>query len=149
MPRPRATLTPNAIPAADLIYAVNELIARGKTSAAEVRAFATAREGRIAELRRELAHLEGGGANGAAVVHRGPDRPPKSATAATAAKSVSTPKRAFTTTPKVIAARKLQGQYLGRLKKLAGSDRARVKAIVKKEGVAAAVAAANKILGAG
>ena len=50
-------------------------------------------------------------------------------------------------TPKARAARKIQGQYLGRLRKLKGADRARVKAVAKKESVAAAVKLANRMLG--
>jgi hypothetical protein len=43
------------------------------------------------------------------------------------------------TTPKVLRARKLQGQYLGALKSLTGVDRARVKQTAKEKGVAEAV----------
>ena len=48
-------------------------------------------------------------------------------------------KKAAKATPKVARARKLQGQYLGALKSLKGADRAKVKAIAKDKGVAAAV----------
>jgi hypothetical protein len=66
-------------------------------------------------------------------VKRGPGRPPKLAAARaklTAAKKAS---------PKVTRARKLQGQYLGALKSLTGANRAKVKAVAKEKGVAAAV----------
>jgi hypothetical protein len=46
----------------------------------------------------------------------------------------------------VSPARRLQGQYLGRLRALKGANRARVKAIAKQKGVATAVKEANKIL---
>lgn len=151
MPRSRATLTPNTIPETDLVYAVNELIARGKTTAAEVHALATGRSSRIADLRREIAVLERGGANGAAVVRRGPGRPPKRVAVAPAAKPVAKPttkpKRAFTMTPKALAARKRQGQYIGLLNKLKGTDRAKVKAIAKNDGVAKAIGLAEKMVG--
>ncbi|HEX7500397.1 MAG TPA: hypothetical protein VF524_08835, partial [Polyangia bacterium] len=42
-------------------------------------------------------------------------------------------------TPKVMKARKLQGQYLGCLKSLQGADRAKVKQIANEKGVAEAV----------
>lgn len=42
-------------------------------------------------------------------------------------------------TPKVKRARKLQGQYLGALKSLAGADRAKVKQMAAEKGVAEAV----------
>jgi hypothetical protein len=56
---------------------------------------------------------------------------------ATAAKSAA--KKSKKASPKVARARKLQGQYLGALKSLTGANRARVKAVAKKKGVAAAV----------
>ena len=39
-------------------------------------------------------------------------------------------------TPKLVRARKLQGQYMGALKSLKGADRAKVKAVAKDKGVA-------------
>jgi hypothetical protein len=48
-------------------------------------------------------------------------------------------KKAKNATPKVLRARKLQGQYLGALKSLTGGDRARVKQTAKEKGVAEAV----------
>ena len=48
-------------------------------------------------------------------------------------------KKASEATPKVARARKLQGQYMGALKSLKGADRAKVKAVAKERGVAAAV----------
>jgi hypothetical protein len=49
-------------------------------------------------------------------------------------------------TPILIAARKLQGRYLGSLKKLDGKKREQVKAEVKKTGVVGAVKLADKLL---
>jgi hypothetical protein len=57
---------------------------------------------------------------------------------ATAAKPASA-KKAKRATPKIARARKLQGQYLGALRSLKGSDRAKVKAVAKEKGVGAAV----------
>ena len=48
-------------------------------------------------------------------------------------------KKAKKVTPKVARGRKLQGQYLGALKSLAGADRAKVKQMAKEKGVAEAV----------
>jgi hypothetical protein len=48
-------------------------------------------------------------------------------------------KKAKKASPKVARARKLQGQYLGALKSLAGADRAKVKQVAKEKGVADAV----------
>ena len=55
-----------------------------------------------------------------------------------AAKPV-TAKKSKPMTPKVMRARKLQGQYLGALKSLVGAERARVKQTAKDKGVAEAV----------
>jgi hypothetical protein len=55
------------------------------------------------------------------------------------------PKKAKRVTPKVKRARKLQGQYLGFLKSLAGADRARVKQTAAEKGVAEAVKLARSI----
>jgi len=46
----------------------------------------------------------------------------------------------------VSAGRRLQGQYLGRLRALKGADRNKVKAVARKEGVAKAVRLANTLL---
>ena|ERR1039457_2315931 len=64
------------------------------------------------------------------------ERKGKVITATTAKPAAKTAKMA---TPKVARARKLQGQYLGALKSLKGADRAKVKAVAKEKGVAAAV----------
>ena len=48
-------------------------------------------------------------------------------------------KKAKKVTPKVARGRKLQGQYLGALKSLAGADRAKVKQTAAEKGVAEAV----------
>ena len=74
------------------------------------------------------------GAFGTPAKHR-PGRPPKSAAVA-APPARNRKKKA---SPKVVRARKLQGQYLGALKSLAGADRAKVKAVAKAKGVPAAV----------
>ena len=55
-------------------------------------------------------------------------------------------KRKMTQTPALIAARKVQAQYMTRLRQLNSSDKAKVKVVVKKDGVKAAVKLANKIL---
>jgi hypothetical protein len=73
---------------------------------------------------------------------RGPGRPPKQAVAGVASAAVSQ-KKTRTATPNAIRARKLQGQYLGALKSLKGADRAKVKAVAKEKGVAAAVKVAK------
>jgi len=130
MPKPKKGLA--HIPPLDLAYAVNRLIATGRVSAAEVGKLAGERSERIAALERELQALRGGA----------PEKPGRPAAPKPSAKKK---KRKFTMTPKARAARKLQGKYLGLLKGLKGPERARVKAVAKKDGVAAAVKAAGKL----
>ena len=123
------------IPAVDLAYALNRLIQEGKTSIAEVRRFAEERPARIAALERELATLKAGHAAAKAA-----GRP-----ADHQAAPAKRPKRKFTMTAKARAARKRQGQYLAALKRPKGVERARVKTVARKEGVAKAVEFARKL----
>ena len=123
------------IPAVDLAYALNRLIQEGKTSLAEVRRFAGERPARIAALERELATLKAGHA-----AAKTAGRPPGPRAAA-----VKKPKRKFTMTAKARAARKRQGQYLAALHRLKGTERIRVKAVARKDGVAKAVELARKL----
>ena len=123
------------IPAVDLAYAVNRLIQEGKTSLAEVRRFAEERPARIAALERELATLKAGHA---ASKTAGRPAGPRAAPA-------KRPKRKFTMTARARAARKRQGQYLAALKRLKGVERARVKTVARKEGVAKAIELARKL----
>jgi hypothetical protein len=55
------------------------------------------------------------------------------------AKPTSARKTKKVLSPKATRARKLQGQYMGALRSLKGADRAKVKAVAKDKGVAAAV----------
>jgi hypothetical protein len=57
----------------------------------------------------------------------------------TSAPAVAPGRRAAKLTPKLIKARKLQGQYLGALKSLSVADKAKVKAVAKAKGVPEAV----------
>jgi hypothetical protein len=63
---------------------------------------------------------------------RKPGRPRK-------AVATVTVKKAKKVSPKVARARRLQGKYLGALRALSAADRAKVKAVAKEKGVAAAV----------
>jgi len=65
-------------------------------------------------------------------------RAERKAGTATAAKPAAA-KKAAKASPKVARARKLQGQYLGSLRALSAADKAKVKAVAKDKGVAAAV----------
>lgn len=54
-------------------------------------------------------------------------------------------KRTLQLTPKGIAARKLQGQYLGMLRGLSAGNRLRVKKVAREQGVAAALKLGNTL----
>ena len=75
---------------------------------------------------------------------RGPGRPPKVPTAPSPAK-VSGQKRRVALTPKVVKARRLQGQYLGTIRRLDPAARKRVSALAKEKGVAAALELARSL----
>ena len=68
---------------------------------------------------------------------RKPGRPPRQVAAVAAAAPPA--KKRKKASPELIRARKLQGQYLGALKSLNVSDKAKVKAVAKDKGVAVAV----------
>ena len=125
---------------AELRYAIQQLIAENKVTAARVVGLAKQRSKRITELQGLLAGLRVGLAERRA--GRGPGRPPGRASGKVARRR----KRKFTMTPKARAARKLQGRYLGMLRKLTGSLRTRVKAVAKKKGVASALKIAAKLV---
>jgi len=60
------------------------------------------------------------------------------------AKLVTKPKRGAKTSPKQAAARKLQGRYIGLLRNLSPKEKLAIKALAKKQSVAAAVAEMEK-----
>jgi hypothetical protein len=54
-------------------------------------------------------------------------------------------RRPAASSPKVVQARRIQGQYLGALRRLKGADRVRVKKVAKEKSVAEAVKLAAKL----
>ena len=171
MPKTKGTGELGKIAQADLAYAVGCLIESGKTTAREGTQLAGDRGARIVALKAELAALEGGkavsvapAATPAKRAYRRKAKPaatampaPKPAKKTAAAghakgrvgsKIVRSDGRSFTVTAAVVESRKLQGQYLGNLRKIPETERDRYRAIVKTKGVAAGVAAIKKRLGA-
>ena len=73
--------------------------------------------------------------------------PAKAAPKVPAGEPKAAPKRKITNSPALAAARKIQGQYLGLLRKFSGMGRKRLKNIAKSGGVPAAVAEMKKLLG--
>jgi hypothetical protein len=78
---------------------------------------------------------------------RAPRAAKRPARAAKATVRTSRPKRRVANTPKMAAARKVQGQYMGLLRKFTGTKREQIKAVARKNSVAAAVAEMKKLLG--
>jgi hypothetical protein len=66
---------------------------------------------------------------------------------ARAAKAAAKPKRKITSSPALRAARKIQGQYIGLMRKLSPKEKQRIQAIARTKSVAAAVAEMKKRLG--
>ena len=144
------------VPPLDLVYAIERLVAAGKTTRGEVLHLAGERADRIQALERELASLRSGAttkptAKPKAKPVQGKAKPGAAkvpaATDTGAQVLVRKDGRRFTRTAKVAAARKLQGQYLGRLRKVSDTEKDKFKAIAHEKGVAAAVAALDKRLG--
>lgn len=133
MPKNKPAVSGIGLP--DLTYAVNRLISLGKTSAREVSLLAGERPNRIAQLEKELAVLRSGAVSIA----------PRASKTNGAKAAPKARKRRFTMTPKALRARKLQGRYLGLLRKLDAKQRAQAAKAAKEGGVAAAVKVAEKL----
>ena len=146
----------------DLAYAVSRLVAEGRTTAAEVADLAAERTVRIQFLEAHLAALKTGSVPVVDLVKIAKATKPVKASAkrvarltskkanAKAAKGKVTTRvdgRKFTMTAKALAARKLQGTYLGHLRQVPDAEKGAFKLIAKEEGVAAAVAELKKRLG--
>jgi hypothetical protein len=146
----------------DLAYAVGRLVAQGKTTASEIVGLAAERRTRIEALETELRSLKGGEVPAAelATWAKAPKptkpyakpkargkKPPSRVAKKAGAVSTRRDGRTFTMTPKALAARKIQGQYLGHLRQVPAKEKDGFKAIARDKGVAAAVAALKKRLG--
>jgi hypothetical protein len=145
----------------DLQYAVERLIADGKTTKAEVERLAAERTTLLKSLKEQVAALMAGkvvatvpvssGSKEAAKPRVAKPKVAKRTIAKTAKKAghvmTRSDGRTFTTTPKVVAARKAQGRYLAFLRQVPKNEKTRFQAIAKKDGVPVAVVALLKRLG--
>jgi hypothetical protein len=118
------------------------LIQEGKLAAGEVRKALQRRDRLIRALRTSLAALETGASSvGKRIFKGGPF--PMARKARTARRKVARPK------PRISAATRamyrVQGKYLSALRPLSKQARAKIKAIRRKSGVQAAIAAARKM----
>jgi hypothetical protein len=131
-------LTPN-----DSHYVLQSLVASGALRASQVEKALRGREDEIRSLRERLASLEsfsaasktGGGRRGRV------GRPGRPRTAASAAK----PRRRRRMSPKTRALRKLQGRYMGLVRGLKATEKARVRAVRENQGMGAAIALASSL----
>jgi len=103
-------------------YVLAALLRQKKLRMAQVRATLRAREHEIRDLRERLNALEAGAAS---TLARG--------------RRIA---RRRATTARVLALRKLQGRYMGFVRRLKASEKAKVRAIREKQGLAPAIRAA-------
>ena len=109
-------------------YVLQSLLSEGRIRLNQVKAVLNGRSKVIAELRERLASLEGLG--GAGTRRRG--RKPAST-------KRSTQKRRVAISPKVRALRRLQGKYMGYVRRLKPAEKARVREVREKQGMQAAI----------
>ncbi|HEY6066973.1 MAG TPA: hypothetical protein VIY96_12520 [Thermoanaerobaculia bacterium] len=114
---------------------MQRLISQGRIREAQVRAVLNGRSQEIAVLRQQLAALEGidgrgsrRGARGKSRGARGPGR-----------------RRRVAISPKVRALRRLQGKYMGYVRRLKPAEKAKVRAVREKQGMQAAIRLATSL----
>ena len=112
-------------------YVIQTLIARRRIAERHIREILNDREKEIAALRRRLGELERLGSRATA-----------SATAKAALTAVRVRRRL---SPKVRALRRQQGQYMGLVRRLKASEKARVRALREKKGLPAAIRLAHSL----
>src|SRR6185437_15268338 len=118
-------------------YALNVLMSQGKLRVAHIRKALKNREQEIRSLRERLAALEHFGPGASARAVRRPGRPARAA----GKKRV----RRIKITPRVRALRKLQGKYMGYVRRLKAAEKARVRAVREKQGMEAAIRLARSL----
>jgi hypothetical protein len=119
-------------------YALNVLMSQGKLKVAHIRKALKNREQEIRSLRERLAALEQFSPRGSgARAGRRPGRPARAARK----KRV----RRIKMSPRVRALRKLQGKYMGFVRRLKPAEKTRVRAMREKQGMAAAIRLARSL----
>jgi len=112
-------------------YVLQALLERRKVAVRHIREILRDREREIATLRHRLAALEAGGAR---VVEAAAAR--WSSAAGRARRRLS---------PKVRALRRQQGEYMGLVRRLKPAEKARIRTVREKKGLAAAIRSARKV----
>src|SRR5688500_19583165 len=113
-------------------YVLQTLIAQRKVRQSQIAAVLGGRTKEIATLRERLADLEG--------IQRGPGRTDRRSSAAPPAR-----RRNVTISPKVRALRRLQGKYMGYVRRLKPAEKARVREVREKQGMQAAIRLASSL----
>ena len=116
-------------------YVLQRLISQGRVREAQVRAVLNGRSQEIAALRAQLAALEGIDGRG----RRRAGRP------ASGTKRAPARRRRVAISPKVRALRRLQGKYMGYVRRLKPAEKARVRAVREKQGMQAAIRLASSL----
>jgi hypothetical protein len=116
-------------------YVLNALITRGRIRPAQVQAVLKERDREIASLRERLASLERLDGDSKRVAPRGKGR-----------RGRPSGRRPPTMTPKVRALRRLQGKYMGYVRRLKPAEKARVRAVREKQGIQAAIRVASSLV---
>ena len=120
-------LTPN-----QAHYVLSSLMAQGTVRDSQVRKTLGSREEEIRSLRERLASLEALSAERATSAKRG--RPARGGRPA-ARKA----RRRSKMSPRVLALRRQQGRYMGYVRRLKATDKARVRSVREKQGIGAAI----------
>jgi hypothetical protein len=115
-------------------YVLQRLISQGRIREAHVRAVLNGRSQEIAVLREQLAALEG--------IGRGPRRGTRGTSRGNRAPAR---RRRVAISPKVRALRRLQGKYMGYVRRLKPAEKARVRAVREKQGMQAAIRLASSL----
>ena len=115
-------------------YVLQALMLQRRVRLNQVKAVLNGRSKVIAELRERLASLEGMGGGG----RRG-------ARGRKAAAVRATKKRRVAISPKVRALRRLQGKYMGYVRRLKPAEKARVREVREKQGMQAAIKLASSL----
>lgn len=112
-------------------YVLQTLLSQGKVRQSQINAVLGGRTKEIASLRERLAALEGIPGGGRGKARRvGKGRPAR---------------RNVKISPKVRALRRLQGKYMGYVRRLKAADKTRVREVREKQGMQAAIRLASSL----
>jgi hypothetical protein len=123
-------------------YVLDVLMSQGKIRPGHIRGALKGREEEIRNLRERLAALEQLSVGKAP---RGRRRAARRGKARRAARSAASRRRRAPLSPKVRALRRLQGKYMGYVRRLKPAEKARVRSLREKQGMDAAIKLAQSL----